>query len=703
MKGALAVTLALAPLAAEPPIRGFPPARAAEQWKLEEKARALPEAARIRTYIERMSAEPHHAGSPGGRAVAEYALGLLKEWGLEAKIETFEALLPYPTRRSLVMTAPERFRAALAEPAITEDGDSADAGQLPTYNAYSASGNVKGEVVYVNYGVPDDYEWLDRQGISFKGRIVLARYGKSWRGTKVKVAQERGALGCLIYSDPRDDGFYQGDAYPIGPYRPPAGVQRGSVLDMPVHVGDPLSPGWASEKGSRRLSREQAATIMKIPALPISYEDAKPFLRNLGGPVAPESWRGALELTYHVGPGPAAARLRVESDWATRPVLNVMARIPGAVYPEQWVVYGNHHDAWVNGAQDPLSGAASLLETARALALLRKEGWQPKRSIVLALWDAEEFGLVGSTEWAEKHGRDLAEKAVVYLNSDSNSKGPISAGGSHTLEAFLSEVLRDVRDPATGASVIESRLPRSNARDAAGDFQLYSLGAGSDYVAFLHHLGIASANLGFGGGVGAGVYHSIYDSFAWYSRFGDPEFVYGRALSQVTITSILRLAEAPLLPFEFTGMAKALQRFVDELPKPAGKDATKLDVKELEGEIHRLAATAKSFEGDFAQVLRTWNGVPEDRVASVNRALYQTERALLAPGGLPARPWYKHQIYAPGVYTGYGVKTLPAVREAAEAGRWEEASAQAKVVAAAVRAFETGLQSVAAELRQLAR
>src|SRR5579872_1941324 len=563
------------------PIRGYPESQWNAEHQLETKAQQLPQPDRIRTYMEKMSAEPHHAGSPMSATVAQYAYELFKSWGLDARIEDFEALIPYPTTRVVELTAPVRFTAKLKEPVIPQDPDSGDKGQLPTFNAYSASGDITGQVVYVNYGVPEDYDYLAKQGIDVKGKIVIARYGKSWRGTKPKVAYERGAIGCLIYSDPRDDGYYQGDPFPKGPMRPADGVQRGSVMDMPTYVGDPLSPGWASEPGSKRLTMAESKILMKIPVMPISYADATPLLQNLGGPVAPEGWRGALGFTYHIGPGPATAHFKLDFDNSTRPLHDVIATIPGSTYPDQWVIYGNHHDGWVNGAQDPISGASSLLETARTLAQLRKQGWQPKRTIVLALWDGEEFGLLGSTEWAEKHQDELTRKGAVYINSDSNSKGTLGASGSHTLEMFMTEVLRDLKDPQNGKSLLEiARTPRRERSETPAEeqgppgFHLGPLGAGSDYVAFIDHLGVASLNLGFGGPNLNGQYHSIYDDPHWFEQFGDPGFVYGAALSQVTTMTLLRLADAPLLPFEFGEFSSTVKRYVDQIKKQSG---TKVD------------------------------------------------------------------------------------------------------------------------------
>jgi N-acetylated-alpha-linked acidic dipeptidase len=661
-------------LAAEEPIRGFPQSQWAAEHELEQKAAALPQPSREKTYLERMAREPHHAGSAGSGAVAEYALGLFKEFGLDAHIEIFEALIPYPTSRSLELVSPVRFRAALKEPALAQDSYSSNPNQLPTYNAYSAAGDVTAPLVYVNYGIPEDYEYLAKQGIDVKGKIVIARYGKSWRGTKPKIAAEHGAVGCLIYSDPREDGYFQGDVYPKGPMRPPDGVQRGSVLDMPVYVGDPLSPGWASEPGSKRLSISEAKTLMKIPVMPISYADATPLLQNLEGPVAPEAWRGALGFTYHIGPGPATAHFKLDFDNSIRPLRDVIAIIPGSVYPDQWIVYGNHHDAWVNGAHDPLSGASSLLETARTLAELRKQGWQPKRTIVLALWDGEEFGLLGSTEWAEKHQDELERKAVVYINSDTNSKGAIGASGSHTLEKFMSEVLRDLKDPEKGKSLLESTRTRRNQGSASSQeaeppgFHLGALGAGSDYVAFIDHLGVASLSLGFGGPNLEGVYHSIYDDPVWFEKFADPGLVYGAALSQVTATTLLRLANAPVLPFEFGGFAATVRRYVDQIQK---QSETKVDFQLVLAELAKTEADAKAYEAALANVSSILDNT---RWAAANQALYETERSLTLPKGLPGRDWYRHQIYAPGLYTGYGVKTLPGIREAVEASHWDEAN-----------------------------
>jgi N-acetylated-alpha-linked acidic dipeptidase len=718
----LLVVLSSACCFAQAPIRGFTPDQAKLQHEREDRAASIASSERIRIHMERMSANPHHAGSPGAKAVAEYALAQLKEWGLDAHIEEFDALLPYPTSRSLEMTAPVRFRAQLKETAIPEDKDTGEPGQLPTFNAYSASGDVNAQLVYVNYGMPEDYEYLKKTGIDVKGKIAIVRYGRGWRGVKAKLAQENGALGCLIYSDPHEDGYFQNDVYPKGPMRPLEGVQRGSILDMAIYPGDPLTPGWASEPGAKRLSRADAKTILKIPVLPISYGDARPLLDALGGPVAPEPWRGALPVTYHLGPGPATVHLKVDFDWTNKPLRDVIVTIPGTLYRDQWIVYGNHHDAWVNGASDPLSGASALLETARTLARLRKEGWQPKRTIVLALWDGEEFGLVGSTEWVEKHEEELERKAAVYINSDSNGKGAINAGGSPSLEGFLKEVLRDVNDPVSGKPLIETPRGRGSRVGNGGDhpeFRLGALGAGSDYVAFLDHAGVASLNLGFGGG-DSGVYHSIYDTFTWFQRFSDGDFGYGKALSQVMTASITRLADAAILPYDFADVASAVKRYVEDIQKPVQKNDQKsehkfepkseprsdqsidMNLREIRAQLARLAVVSKAYEDSMSAAMKglvqnppekngpdrvTSEKLGPEKLAKLNEIVARAERALLLPDGLPGRPWYRHQIYAPGLYTGYGAKTLPGVREAVEAQRWEEANQQARRAAQALHAI----------------
>ena len=702
--------------AQQQPIRGFPADALAAHARRESQLRAIPHPDSLRVRMRLLSEEPHEAGTDRSRKVAEQILARFKSFGLEARIEVFEALMPRPTSRSLEMVAPEKFVASLKEKPAPGDKDGNDANQLPTYNAYSPDGDVTGELVFVNYGLPEDYRILDSLGINVRGKIVIAKYGRSWRGIKPKLAAEHGAIGCIIYSDPKDDGYFVDDVYTDGPMRPWSGVQRGSVMDMPTYPGDPLTPGWGSVAGSRKLARAEAKTIAPIPVLPISYEDALPLLRNLDGPVAPESWRGALPITYHVGAGPAKVRLAVTFDWQTRPMYNVIARIPGARYPDQWIIHGNHHDAWVNGANDPISGMVALEETARAFGALLKTGWRPARTIILAGWDGEEWGLLGSTEWAEAHAVELRAKAVAYLNSDSNGRGWLDVSGSHSLQAFMREVARDIRDPKSGKSVLDAALERKRAslrgdsakpprRDSTvtaddsvrrreidrirgerrrttdpgpatteesdSSFKIGALGSGSDFTPFIQHLVIASLSTSYGGDSNDGIYHSIHDTYDFYTRFLDTSFAYGVAESQTNATTLLRLADAPILPFEFQAVVRTYRGYVDEIEKTARKNDTTsaLDLGNVRSAIDNLATASSRYESQ----LRKINGLSSSpqrgrqaRLASVNQILYRTERALGDVTGLVGRDWYRHMIYAPGYYTGYGVKTMPGIREAVE-------------------------------------
>ncbi len=694
-------------------IRGFSPQSAATEREVEKKFQAIPQPDRMREYMKAISEEPHHAGSPNSKKVAEYILAKFKEWGLDARIEEFEALMPTPKERAVEMILPTRYRLQLKEPVVPEDKDSSDEGQLPTFNAYSADGDVTGQLVYVNYGRPEDYDELAKLNIDVKGKIVIARYGASWRGIKPKVAYEHGAIGCLIYSDPKDDGYYRGEVYPEGPLRPEQGVQRGSVMDMPTYPGDPLTPGWAGEKGGRKLPRSEAKTLMKIPVLPISYGDATPLLKALRGPVVPDAWRGALPLTYRAGPGPATVHMKLAFDWQVRPLFDVIVRIPGRDLPDEWVIRGNHHDAWVNGADDPTSGQVAMMEEARALSELLKTGWRPRRTIIYCAWDGEEWGLLGSTEWAEKHAAELDKKAVLYLNSDSTSKGRLGASGSHILERFVNEVERDLHDPMTGRTLLQANRERPAADPTAPapagggrgrgqapedrdgkELRRGPPGSGPQYPPSLQHLGVASANLGFGGeGDSAGVYHSIYDSFNWYTKFSDGTFVFGRALSQTAGTAILRMADADVIPYEFGDLAETVGRYVDEVEKlhkdTAGAPAA--DFTSLKQGLDALKKSASEYEAALAAANLS-HGNPK-----LGPALIQVERALLGKG-LPRREWFRHRIYAPGFYTGYGVKTLPGVREAIEQKQWDEEKAQMAEVAAAFDAESKAIDAAARPL-----
>lgn len=704
----LAVVLAqLQAPSAPAAVRGFPRDMVAVEARSEDLLRAVPNADTLRHQLETLAAVPHEAGTERSRHVAELILARFKAFGLDAHIEQFEALMPRPVSRTLELVGPDHYTAVLKEPAVAGDPTSGQPDQLPTFNAYAADGDVTGDLVYVNYGTPEDYRVLDSLGVSVRGKIVLARYGRSWRGIKVKVAAEHGALGCIIYSDPRDDGYWVQDVWPTGPMRPWGGVQRGSVMEMELYPGDPESPGWASVPGDHhRLTQAEARTLEPIPALPISYEDALPLLRDLTGPVAPAAWRGALPVTYHVGPGASRVHLAVKFDWAVRPLYDVIATVPGATEPNQWVVYGNHHDAWVNGAEDPLSGQVSLDETARAFGALLKSGWRPARTIVFAAWDGEEWGLLGSTEWAERHAAELEGKAVVYFNSDSNDKGWLGVGGSPSLETFFQEVARDVTDPETGKSVLAAALAherQERGRRADTTFTLGALGSGSDYSAFVDHLGIASSNSSYGGGTPSGIYHSIYDDPAFYEKFLDPKFDYEVTESRTMATAIARMADAPVLPFAFGPAARHFRAWADEIDSTARADTALrgLDLSGLQGAIGRLDSAAARYDAALAGLAGlTARDVARRRAAltRVNILLAHAEHALADSAGLPGRPWYRNLAYAPGFYTGYGVKTFPGVREAVERGRLAEARTEAARAAAAVGRFAGVADSAAAAL-----
>jgi N-acetylated-alpha-linked acidic dipeptidase len=732
-------------IADEQPLFGYSAesSRAEHQW--EEKLRAFPSPENLRSYMQRLSARPHHVGSPYDKDNAEWIAAKFREFGLDTHIEQFDVLFPTPKERAVeLVEGGPKFVAKLQEPALPQDPTSnQQAEQLPTYNAYSIDGDVTAPLVYVNYGIPEDYEQLDRMGISVKGKIVIARYYHSWRGIKPKVAAEHGAVGCLIYSDPHEDGFYQGETFPAGPFRPLDGVQRGSVADMPYYPGDPLTPGVGATKDAKRLKIEDAPTITKIPVLPISYADAQPLLAALTGRVAPAEWRGGLGITYHLGPGPAKVHLKVKSNWDIKPIYDVIAKIPGSAFPDEWVIRGNHHDGWVNGAEDPISGQVAIIEEARALGELVKSGWKPKRTIIYCAWDGEEPGLLGSTEWAEQHYDELRAHAVAYINSDGNGRGYLRVEGSHTLEKFSNDIAHDISDPETKLSVwkrqqlheiadAKTAEQREEIRKRA-DLRIPALGSGSDYTAFLQHDGVAALNIGFGGEDQGGIYHSIYDDFYWFTHFSDTEFVYERALAQTGGTAIMRLADADLLPFEFNDFADTVQTYLKELKTLSQKMQD--DIKERNREIEEgvfkatndpkrplvsptveavpphlnfapmenAVDTLNRSAADYRKALEQANAnggaaLASASLAEVNKILIESERKLTNAEGLPNRPWFKHQLYAPGSYTGYGVKTVPAVREAIELKKWQQADEAIMVVARVLQDEAALISSAAAKL-----
>ena len=736
-----------------PAIFGFRPDEAPAQQALEQRFDAQLDAADLRGWLKTLSSEPNQVGSPHDKANAEMVRDLFKQWGWDAQIETFDVLYPTLKHHTLEMVSPTKFVASLKEPAIAGDETSArTAGALPPYNVYGADGDVTADLVYLNYGMPDDYKDLARRGIDVKGKIVIARYGAGWRGLKPKLAQEHGAVACIIYSDPQNDGYGPGDVYPKGGWRPAEGVQRGSVADMPVYAGDPLTPGVGATKNAKRLPIDKAKSILKIPVLPISYADAQPLLAALEGPVVPPGWRGALPITYHFGPGPAKVHLAISSDWGMKPLYDVIAKIPGARNPDEWIVRGNHRDGWVFGAWDPLSGHVAMMAEAKAIGALLKTGWKPKRTLVYASWDGEEPGLLGSTEWAETHADELQHKAVLYLNSDENSRGFLSAGGSHSLQKLLNSVSGEVKDPETGVTTqarLRARMmvqgydrgasaeDRKDALAAAsgGDLPIEALGSGSDFTPFMQHLGITTLNIEYGGESDqAGVYHSDYDTFEHYVRFGDPTFAYGVTEAQTAGHAVLRFADADVLPMQFSEFADTIAGYVEELHKLAddkrksaeelGKlldqnaftlatDPTRavlpptreplvpyLNFAPLDNIVTRLKASAKAYDDLYGKFDAGTLQLTAAQAKELNGLLQGMEQALTSPRGLPGREWYKNLVYAPGLLTGYGVKTVPGVREAIESDQFDTANEYSTLTAAALSAYCDRLDRAIAVLKQ---
>ncbi|HEX4299238.1 MAG TPA: transferrin receptor-like dimerization domain-containing protein [Gammaproteobacteria bacterium] len=750
---ALAGTLSLSALAAgdnPPAMQGFSSADAAQETALEQKFDAQLSAQDQSDWNKDESSEANNVGTPHDKANAENMLKMFQSWGWDAHLETFYVLYPTPKEELLEMTAPTQFKATLHEPPVPGDHTSSLTDVLPPYNVYGGDGDVTAPLVYVNYGMPDDYKELERHGVDVKGKIVIARYGEGWRGLKPKLAYQHGAVGCIIYSDPYDDGYRQGDVYPKGAFRPEDGVQRGSVADMPIYPGDPLTPGKGSPSSPGHFSLSDAKTVLKIPVLPVSYADAKPLLAALGGQVAPDAWRGALPFTYHIGPGPTQVHLKVVNNWDQKPVYDVVAMMKGSEYPDEWIVRGNHHDGWVFGSDDPLTGNVAMLDEAKAIGTLVKQGWHPKRTLVYASWDGEEPGLLGSTEWAETHADELQKKAVLYFNTDNNSHGFLFGSGSHSLQTAFDQVTRGVMDPETHVSLDARRRAffRVNGfgRDASGedmeqaevaasdqDLPLSALGSGSDYSAFIDHLGIASLDAGFFGEGEGGDYHSLYDSWDHTNRFSDPGFKYGVALSEVTGHTVLRFADADVLPYSYGAFADTIGKYVDQLQKLAngtrernnqqrklvGADAFVLaadpavtyvppqasqpvpyiDFAPLQNALVKLKASAAAYDTALDTAGDAGFKLSSGKRAALDKQLQGLEQDLQYTGGLPSRPWFKHMMYAPGLYTGYGAKTLPGVREAIDQEHWDTATQYIAIDAEVLNKFSAELDKATALLK----
>jgi N-acetylated-alpha-linked acidic dipeptidase len=708
-------------------IAGFSDADAVQQVRWERKFDSMLSNGNQDQWMKFMTSKPHHIGSPHGKANAEFMADLFKQWGYDTRVETFHVLFPSPKTRALELMGSKPFKAKLEELVLKEDRTSGvKTDMLPTYNAFSADGDVTAELVFVNRGIPADYEELERRGISVRGKIVIAKYGGSWRGIKPKVAAEKGAIGCLIYSDPADDGYVEGDVYPKGPYRPSFGAQRGSVMDMPIAPGDPLTPFIGATENAKRLDRSEAVTIMKIPVLPISYEDALPLLQSLQGPVVPNSWRGGLPITYHMGPSVDQVHLKLAFNWDIKPLYNVIATLKGSEFPDEWVIRGNHHDAWVFGAADPVSGMVSEMEEARVIGEMVKQGYKLKRSLVYCAWDGEEPALLGSTEWVEYHQDELKKKAVAYVNSDGNSRGFVFVGGTHGFEPFFNEIAGEVKDPQTGVSIKQrsyarqmSQASSSNRAKMMGkpNIRMSALGAGSDYSPFLQYLGISSFNIGFGGEGSGGEYHSIYDSYDHFTRFKDPGFVYGSALASTAGRVMMRMANADVIPMNFTSFYTTVNEYVAEIKSMADEMRTdaELEQKMAKEKLFELAADPtlkvappilrsevpyfdfsalenslvelRGKADEFQSLSTAAMSLSADKKKKLNEILYMAERSLVREEGLPRRKWWKHQIYAPGFYTGYGVKTIPGVRESIEERQWKDAQENIDIVAETIKNY----------------
>ena len=709
------------------PLVGFTDAGAATQHRLEAAYDSHLDPDDLAAWMHELAREPHHLGSSHDARNVETLRGWFTEWGYDTEVARYDVLRPTPLTRRLTMTVPHEFTASLTEQPVEGDASSASPDVLPPYNAFSPDGDVTGELVYVNYGTREDYELLARYGVDVEGKIVIARYGRVFRGVKPKLAAEHGAIGCLIYSDPADDGYYRGEGYPEGPFKNASTVQRGSIMDLPLHAGDLLTPGWAAVDGARRLTRDEAPAMPTIPTLPIGYGDARPLLDAIEGPVAPTEWRGALPFTYRIGPGPATVQLTVKFDWRTVTAMNVVARLEGARWPDQWVLRGNHHDAWNHGARDPISGLVATLAEAKAIAQLPEP---PGRTVVFAAWGGEEQGLMGSTEWAEEHGEELTQKAVLYTNTDANGRGFLRLGGSHALTNFWAEVQRDVVDPQTGLSLADRNRARIRATGdeqsrkdlVERDLSVGALGSGSDYTAFFQHLGISSANISIGGEAESGTYHTLYDTIEHYERFIDPGHVYGVVLAKATGRATLRMANAPLLPFDFNDLASTIKRYITEVEELAdqqraetarvnglvesGEYAAALDpTKALQPPPLREAVPHFNFAPIHNALARLDAALAGTRPSpdldaatldEINMLLYTAERTLLREDGLPGRPWFRHQVYAPGRYTGYGAKTLPWVREAIEQRKYDQVAPGVAALAAALNALAEQMERVKA-------
>ena len=678
------------PLSAQtlPTLRGFTPAHSILQKKYEEAFKQLTSPEICRQELRRLTEEPHLAGTENSYKIAQYLYNKYKEYGLDAQIYEYEVYLPYPIQVRVEMIAPTHYAAVGKEESWKWDKDSYETNIVAGYNAYSPDGDVTADLVYVNRGLPDDYRKLSELGISAEGKIAIARYGGSYRGVKAKIAGDQGAVGLIIYSDPADDGYMKGDVYPRGPWRSADAIQRGTVKYIFQYAGDPLTPGWASTKDAHRIPISQATDLPKIPVAPLAYRDAAPLLKALAGPTVPKGWQGGLPFAYHVGPGPAKVHLKVRSEHKNRPIYNVIAKLKGVETPDQWVILGNHHDAWIYGAADPSSGTASLLEIARCLGQLVKEGYSPKRTIVFANWDAEEFGIVGSTEWTEDLKAELQEKAIAYLNVDTATTGTeFYASAVPSLKPLVRKVTQTVMDPQTHQTVYEAwRQDQENHVPRVGN-----LGSGSDHSPFIGHLGIPSISMGFYGPYG--VYHAMQDTFYWMEHFGDPTFRYHVAMAQIWGIMALRLAGADILPFDYATYADELLSHLKVLQNENKHSTiTKDSPERLRALLREWEIIAADLHKDLTTRLENGEYV---ETAMINRSLQGLEQILTSESGLPLRPWFKHLAYAPGLHSGYAAVIFPGIQDALEMKDEAQVSVEVNKLAEAFRQMIEALERIA--------
>lgn len=649
-------------------IRGFTAENAQTEIAYEAAFKALVSPEMCKQKLRYLTEEPHLAGTENSRKVAEYLRAEFESYGLHVQLYEYRVYLPYPLEVKVEMVSPTHYQAVAKEESWEWDKDAYETEIVPGYNAYSPDGDVTAELVYVNKGLPEDYQLLKEQGISVAGKICIVRYGGSYRGVKAKVAGDNGAVGLILYSDPGDDGYMKGDVYPRGPWRSADAIQRGTVKYIFQHAGDPLTPGWAATQDAERLTIAEATDLPKIPVVPLAYRDAKPLLQALAGPNVPSAWQGGLPFAYHIGPGPAKVHLTVRCEHSIRPIYNVIATLEGTEFPEQWVILGNHHDAWVYGGADPGSGTVSLLEVARCMGELAKSGLRPKRTIVFAAWDAEEFGILGSTEWVEELKATLQQNAVAYLNVDiAATGGNLYVSAVPSLRQLVRAVTQNVIDPGTLTSVHESWKTRQGKEMP----RVGNLGSGSDHSPFIGHVGIPSLSMGFGGPYG--VYHAMQDNFYWMSHFGDATFQYQAAMAKIWGLLALQLANADILPFDYETYAAALEIPLKLLQNAGSEVKIASEIEKLEARLSEWKAAAAALHHTFESTLASRH-LPN--VEEINRRLYQLERRLTSETGLPMRPWFKHLIYAPGLNTGYAAVIFPGVHDALEAGDAAEVRAQ---------------------------